>query len=798
MSYALSRSIGHEPFLSRAAIQVMTESEVRGACGGFVAVILAMETGTTSVSIAFDDPDEPPFVAADDGTPRPLQLFKGKPLVSYAVRMALEAGVRRVVVVAAEDDAQRAATERAVRAEALLAGAAMRDEATMSEAGTRLGSEEFDGGAMRCISGCEVTVEVVAFDAARARAATRAAAGFEFNSIEKGVLDYAKRAVLDDPACCGALVLGCGEVRMTADRLALVAKTLRDDPALDAATSWITWAPRLPIAFSRSFLASLDDAPYARACEDADLRLLPGMRPLPHLNVREVVFGEESVSAAVSMPKAVEEFFAECTLSAREAVRKARTMAEEGAVDEAVDVGEAVRDSATSVDSASRLCAADALLLDTAREVTLMLDEKVAPDCARGDLAWADAWAKVNELSFPLLNDKRHAGKLAYLDSAATTQRLSSAIAAQTNFDLHENANVYRGAYELSQQATLTLNDARATLEEFIGAKRRETVLVANASAACSLAAQAWGERNIGEGDVIVIPLSEHHSNFLPWLMLADRKHARIVSVPLLGNGHIDQQAYRRALAEKPKLVCMAHMSNVLGIVNPVREMADAAHEVGARVLVDAAQSIAHIALNVRDLHADFVAFSAHKMYAPAGLGGLWVFPDAFAEMESVTAGGGTVSHVSQDSYYLRQGAIRYELGTPPVALAVGWAAALDHLRTLGMDNVERHERILSRYLSQGLARLADVTVWGSREADEELVGLVSFSLCGVAPAEVGRVCGKLGVAIRSGGHCAIPLACSMGAIGTSRASLGIHTTKEDIEALLVAVAVCGKLYERR
>lgn len=168
------------------------------------------------------------------------------------------------------------------------------------------------------------------------------------------------------------------------------------------------------------------------------------------------------------------------------------------------------------------------------------------------------------------------------------------------------------------------------------------------------------------------------------------------------------------------RLVCVAHVSNVLGIVNPVRQMADAAHEAGARILVDAAQSMAHIALNVRDLHADFVAFSAHKMYAPAGLGGLWVSPEAFAEMDPVTAGGGTISHVALDSYYLRQGAIQYELGTPPVALAAGWAAAIGHLRTLGMENVERHGRALTRYLACGLSAVPDVTVWGSHDSDDE------------------------------------------------------------------------------
>lgn len=753
MTYALSDSVGHRPFASRVGCEAPDDAEVRAACSGFEGVVLATETGTTPVALAFDDPEREPFVAPDDGTPGPLQAFEGKPLVAYAVAAALDADLAHVTVLAGGDDVQRAAVADAACAE------------------------------LAARAGCDAVVETVAFDAARAREATRAAAGFEFNSIEKGVLDYAARAVGKDTGCPGALLLDCSAVRITAGHLALVAQELRDDESLDAATSWITWAPRLPIALSARFLASLDDAPFARACGPA------GMRPLPRLNVREVVFGEESVSAPTCLPRAAEEFFDGRMLCAREAVRRARTILQgDGGEDASGGEGQGC---------ARELNAADALLVETAREVVSLLDARVGGDFSE-EIAWADAWARTNGLSFPLLNDRRHAGKLAYLDSAATTQRLSSALAAQAHFDAHENANVYRGAYDLSLQATLTLNDARKELEDFIGAERRETVLAANASAALSLAAQAWGERNIGEGDAIVLPVSEHHSNFLPWLMLAKRKGARVVSIPVLGDGHLDMEAYGRALCEGAKLVCVAHVSNVLGIVNPVRQMADAAHEAGARILVDAAQSMAHLALNVRDLHADFVAFSAHKMYAPAGLGGLWVSPEAFAEMDPVTAGGGTISHVALDSYYLRQGAIQYELGTPPVALAAGWAAAIGHLRTLGMENVERHGRALTRYLACGLPAVPDVTVWGSHNSDDELAGLVSFSLCGVTPAEVGQTCGKLGVAIRSGSHCAIPLTCSMGAIGTARASLGIHTTREDVEALIVAVAVCRKLYETR
>ncbi len=437
---------------------------------------------------------------------------------------------------------------------------------------------------------------------------------------------------------------------------------------------------------------------------------------------------------------------------------------------------------------------ADARLVKAAAEAMAAGDDMPAEEAA--ELAWADAFAQRNKNDFPLLNDRKHAGKLVYLDSAATSQRVDVALQAQRDYDVHENANVYRGAYELSAQSTFTFNDARAALEDFIGADRRQTVYTTNTTGATNLVALAWGEHNIGAGDLIVCCLADHHSNALPFLMLAQRKGARVEYVPYDKDGRIDQAAYAALLEQRPKLVCIAHIGNVFGIAAPVKEMTAAAHAVGARVLLDAAQSFAHLPIDVQDLGVDWVAMSAHKAYGPMGLGALWISPAAFDEMDPLAGGGGTVSHVGQQSYYLRPKALQYEPGTPPVSQAVGWAAAIGYLQTLGMENVARHSAALTRYTVRGLSRIDGVNVIGDHSKPDGQTGLVSFTVRSVAPAAVAGFLGKLDVAVRAGGHCALPLHCAMGMIGTGRISIGVHTTRDDIDAALAALALCRECHE--
>lgn len=728
----------------------------------------------TPLCVEFEDPDRKPVVCDSaenseesllsgtseetSGTPRPIQHYEGVPLVAHAIDTALRAHLANVSVLVGGDVAMRTQIENAVCDAAARAGAP--------------------------------TPHLLSYDHAHDRAATRRAQGFELFGLTKGILDNARSCFEVCPQADSILVISCDQVRITPRHLYEVCRTFRVNNDIDAVTSWITWLRRTPLLLSRRFLDGLDESAL----------IMPGPngldRPIPSLTIKEVVFGEEKLAANATTPMQVDTFFKDCTLSAREAIRTARDEQKPYPPPLEPDHQKNTTTPAAA-EKASTRSEADEQLIDIARDVLGRLDASLTPD-EEDDLVRVDVWAQRNRGDFPLLIDNTHRDTLAYLDAAATTQRPFRSLQAQSDFDTHRNANVYRGTYELSTQATASLNDARKRLEDFIGADRRQTVYTANTSASCALIAQAWGEHQIQAGDLIVTTIAEHHSNLLPWLMLAQRKQARLAYLPIRGDGHLDLDVYEQLLAQKPKLVCAAHISNVIGIVNPIHDMAAAAHEVGARFFLDAAQSLPHMTINVQNLGADFIAFSGHKMYGPLGIGGLWIAPEAFDEMDPLVSGGGAISHAAIDSYYLRAGAIQYEVGTPPISQAIGWAAAIDYLDALDMDAVNAHDATLTRYLVRGLHGIDDVTVWGDHDNTEGLTGLVSFSLASVAPIELGTVCGRLGVAIRSGGHCALPLAASMGMVGTGRASFSVSTTREDIEAVIIAVTACQHLYRER
>lgn len=613
------------------------------------------------------------------------------------------------------------------------------------------------------------------------------------------------------------MLLGCDRVRIAPAHLLEVCRTFRNDPTLNVVTSWIQWYRRTPMLISRRFLENLDASGLCEVGPNGT------DRPLPRVALKDAIFGEETLAANAIVPEKLTEFEKGRTLSAREAVQIARkemgdiNLRAKGAFGSLQSLKQSCsHESATGTfgscgtrfvkapesSDASRKrdakrSAADEELIEIARNVASRMDAWRA-QLSRDDQAkldWADAWAWRNREDFPLLNDRKQKNTLAYLDSAATTQRCFRALQAEANFNEHENANVYRGGYELSAKATRSLDNARKALENFIGAERRQTVYTMNASASCNLVAQSWGDLNVNEGDHIVVALSEHHSDLLPWLLLARRRNAVLDFIPLLPNGRLDLGEYERLLCQRPKLVCVAHVSNVLGIVNPVADMARMAHEAGARFMLDAAQSFPHLPFSVKEIGCDFAAFSAHKTYGPLGIGGLFIGKDAFDEMDPVAIGGGTVSHASVDSYYLRQGAIQYEVGTPPIAQAIGWAGAIEYMEKLGMGKVLEHAEAMTQFAVHALHGVEGLTIWGDHTQPDGAGGLVSFSLANTAPAQIGSACGMMGVAIRSGGHCAMPLAASTGMVGTGRASFAVHTTCEDIEALAVAVEMCRRLY---
>lgn len=744
----------HQPIEGPVEHRNKSVGEMRALCNSFPCIILALDEGIAPLTVQFEDPELEPVTCVNDdaAVARPLQNYEGKPCVTWAVESALEAGFAGVAVLAVPSLIQ--AIEDAVRRDAS-------DNAR--------------------------SVRIIAYDNEAGRRKTRDACGFQLFGLGFGLLDEIRRIACEiAPACTRIAVLGCDQVRMDAQHLSELCEDAIEQPDVDAVSSWIMWFRHKPFVISRSFLDGLASSTLVE----------PGSngidRPLPRLRVHDHVFGEEKLSANAAGDPRSQAFAEQMELSAQQAVSLAR-IKRENPDEPLVIPGKPA--SRLAMPRPHAIEGADASLVDAATAIAEKVSS-LSPDDAT-ELAWADAFAKRCRLDFPLLNDRAHKDSLTYLDSAATAQRCAQALQAQRDFDMHENANVYRGSYELSLQATFTLNDARARLESFIGSTRRSTIFTANTTAAVNLVAQAWGTHHIGPGDLVVCSLPDHHSNIMPFLMLAERVGAHLEYIPYDESGRLDQQAYARLLDERPKLICLTQVGNTLGIEAPIRHMADTAHKAGARVLVDAAQSFPHVAIDVTDLGADWIAFSGHKAYGPLGIGGLWVSDDAFAEMDPIAGGGGTVSHVATDSYYLRAKAIQYELGTPPISQAVGFAAALDYLDALGMENVHRHDAALTRYLVDGLHAIPGITVVGDHSREDGWMGLVSFSLYDEDTSSLAAFLGGLGIAVRSGSHCAQPLHSSLGLSGTVRASMGVYTTRDDIDALLTGLEMYRRLHNR-
>lgn len=731
-------------------------SELMDAFQDAIAVILAYEDAITPLMVHSDDPEADPYEyepAEGEALARPLHPYEGKPVVEHAIQLALDCRFRAVYVLGTDNGV----------AEVVASVASKLPEGKLS---------------------------FVRFSRADAFSHADDDCCFEVAGIPKAVLDKAQAHAKETGDAAQIMLLGADQPRLMPWHLLQLHERLVSDADAGIVSSWIRWSRRLPMLMFVDFIRSIEAQGWCAPREES----IP-WRPLPDVPLCDVVFGEERLEANACVPAAVAGFQKSCTLSALKAVRLARQRKRlEGAGSE--DEREALRALEKRIGS---LNDADALLFAIAADVVQKQDAFLETDPAfASQVSKADAFGKREKADFPIFAPKDHAENLVYLDSAATSQRLGCALDAEHRFAAYENANIYRGLYALSANATAAYNDARASIERFINADKRQTVLTMNATQSLNLVAQAWGEHNVHEGDVIVVALSEHHSDLLPWMMLAQRKGARVEYIGIRADGTLDQERYHELLKLHPKLVCVAQISNVLGLLNPVREMAKAAHDAGARFVVDAAQSMPHIPLDVKALGADFVAFSGHKLYGPFGIGGLWIAPEAFKEMGPLGSGGGAISHASEDSYYLRQGAIQYELGTPPISQAVGLAAACDHLALIGMENVAAHDAALTAYLVAGLRSASGITVWGDHESEQGRYGVVSFSVAGAPSAQVGALFASVGVAVRSGGHCALPLAASMGITGTTRLSLGIHSTAEDVEAALVALRLCVKLYSAK
>lgn len=379
------------------------------------------------------------------------------------------------------------------------------------------------------------------------------------------------------------------------------------------------------------------------------------------------------------------------------------------------------------------------------------------------------------------MNGKR----LAYLDNAATVQRPVPVLQAVDEFYRTENANPHRGLYELSVKATERYENARHTVKEFIGAdKDCEVIFTRNASESLNLVAYSYGLNFLHEGDEIVLPVSEHHSNLVPWQMVAQAKGAKLVYLYPDKEGRLTDDEMEK-ITPKTKIVALAHVSNVLGSIYPVRKIADKAHSVGAVVVVDCAQSIPHFKVNVKDLGADFMAFSGHKMMAPMGVGVLYGREGLLNKMPPFLRGGEMIEYVHEQSATFAPLPQKFEAGTQNVGGAVGLEAAIHYLQKVGYDKIAETEQALLNYALDGLAEVPHITVYGGTKNRRDRCGVISFNVDGVHPHDVASILDADGVAIRAGHHCAQPLMDYLGVNATCRASLYFYNTREDIDQFL-------------
>ena len=387
--------------------------------------------------------------------------------------------------------------------------------------------------------------------------------------------------------------------------------------------------------------------------------------------------------------------------------------------------------------------------------------------------------------SFPALEREVNGRPVAYLDSGASSQRVLASIQAVDRYERTHHSNVHRGAHTMSAEATAAYEGARATVADHIGAAdRREVVFVRNATEAINLVARAWGDANVGAGDRIVLTEMEHHSNVVPWQQLAERVGAEIDWVPVTEEGLLDMGALAALLERGPKLVSVAHVSNVLGTENPLAEIARLAHAAGALVLADGAQAAPKLPLDMAALGIDFYAITGHKLYAPTGIGALWGRLELLREMPPFLGGGSMIRKVTKDGTTYADPPARFEAGTPAIAQAIGMASALRWLDGLGMDAVLEHEREVANYTLERLAEVPGLRDFGPPAGDGR-IGPVSFELEGVHAHDVSEILDRHAVAVRAGHHCAQPLMERLGVPATARASFAIHTVSEEIDRLV-------------
>lgn len=387
-------------------------------------------------------------------------------------------------------------------------------------------------------------------------------------------------------------------------------------------------------------------------------------------------------------------------------------------------------------------------------------------------------------LDFPVLTREVRPGvKLVYLDSTATAQKPVSVIQAMEQYYRLSNANIHRGVHTLAEEATAMYEEAREKIAAFIGARKpREVIFTRNTTESINLVAYSWGGKHLRPGDLIVLTEMEHHSNLVPWQMLAERSGARLEFIPVTSDGLLDMEIFQQLLSLSPRLVAFTHMSNVLGTINPAKQMIAAAKAAGAVTLVDGAQSVPHFAVNVQELDVDFLAFSAHKMCAPTGIGVLYGREPLLEAMPPFLGGGDMIRKVLLRSFAPNDLPHKFEAGTPAIAEAVGFGAAIDYLNSVGMDRVTAYEHELVAYGMERLSEIPNLSMIGP--GADQRGGVISFTLGDIHPHDVAQILDREGIAVRAGHHCAMPLHQKFGLTATTRASFYLYSTREEIDCL--------------
>lgn len=386
---------------------------------------------------------------------------------------------------------------------------------------------------------------------------------------------------------------------------------------------------------------------------------------------------------------------------------------------------------------------------------------------------------------FPIFNQKINDETLVYLDNAATSQIPKFVEEKVRDFNEKERANVHRGVHTLGLRATNQYESSRQKVANFIGANNaKEVIFTSGCTDSLNLVAASFGEQNIQAGDEILVSIMEHHSNLLPWQQLAKRKQAKLNFIEINSDGLLDIENLKSKISSKTRIVALTHVSNVLGTINPIKELTDLAHEKGAIVVVDGAQAVGHFPIDVAQLNVDFYAFSGHKMFAPTGIGVLYGKKDLLDKMPPYRLGGEMIANVTREGATWAEVPYKFEAGTPNIAGAIGLGAAIDYLQSLDFELIQKHEQELTSYALEKLKNVLGLTIYGPQKGNGR-IGVISFNLKNIHPHDLATALDLTGIEVRAGHHCAQPLMASLDTESTVRASLSIYNTKDDIDKLV-------------